>query len=69
MSDIDEAVEKLSVTALRVKKERDALLTALQEIEWHCEGREDITDNGGPNLAMCVRKIALDAIALATGDA
>lgn len=69
LMDLETALDKLVDGALRVKKERDLLLIALKEIEWHCEGREDIDNNGGPNLAMRVRRIALEAIEKATGEA
>ncbi len=34
------------------KTERDFMRKVIAEIEWLCDGREDIDNNGGPNLAM-----------------
>jgi hypothetical protein len=43
-------------SAQLISDQRDALgvkfRKLVEEIEWLCDGREDIDNNGGPNLAM-----------------
>lgn len=45
-----------------------AMLEALKEIEWIFDGKEDITDNGGPNDAMRALTAIRAAIAKATHE-
>lgn len=43
------------------------LLEALREIDWLCDGREDV-DDGQPNTFMKIGIVARSAFAKATGD-
>ena len=55
MSLIDEAIaagKDAVAIGEKLLSERDDFAAKLSEIEWLCDGREDIDNNGGPNLAM-----------------
>lgn len=55
--DLDGAIERLKGSIEKMLKQDDQYLTALREIRDRCDGYEDITDNGGPNLAMQILTI------------
>lgn len=47
--------------------QRDKMARALEELHWLFEDKQDITDNGGPNDAMCAIQIIDAALHKAKG--